>query len=139
MKKLLELVNKYQEIISYLVVGVLTTLVSLATYYLLTFTLLNPNDAIQLQVANVISWVISVAFAYVTNRKYVFKSKSTNIKRELTSFVGSRVATLLMDMLIMFVFVTVLHFNDKLFKLISQFVVIVLNYVFSKLFVFKKD
>ena len=139
MKDVMKLFKKYEEIISYLIVGVLTTIVSLVSYYLLTYTVLDPKIGFQLQVANVISWILSVAFAYITNRKYVFKSKSKDITKELTSFVGSRVATLLMDMLIMFVFVTVLHLNDKVFKLVSQVVVIVLNYVFSKLFVFKKQ
>lgn len=137
MSKIKELLLKYKEIIMYLIFGVLTTVVSLVSYYLLTFTILNPNNAVQLQIANIISWILSVAFAYVTNRKYVFESKSNDIIKEVGSFVGGRVATLLLDMLIMFVFVTLLHFNDKLFKLISQVVVIVANYVISKLFVFK--
>ena len=122
----------------YLIFGVLTTVVSLVSYYLLTSTLLNPNSALQLQIANIISWILSVAFAYVTNRKYVFESKSCDYVKEVTSFVGGRVATLFMDMLIMFIFVTILNLNDKLFKLVSQVLVIVANYIISKLFVFKK-
>lgn len=138
MQKIIDLFNKYKEIILYLIFGVLTTVVSLVSYYLLTLTILNPNNGIQLQIANIISWILSVAFAYITNRKYVFESKSDKILSEISSFVGGRVATLLMDMLIMFIFVTILHLNDKLFKLISQVVVIVANYIISKLFVFKK-
>ena len=137
MQKIVGLFNKYKELIMYLIFGVLTTVVRLVSYYLLTVTILNPESGIQLQIANILSWIISVAFAYVTNRKYVFDSK--NIVKEITSFVGGRVATLLMDMAIMFIFVTVLHLNDKLFKLISQVVVIVANYIISKIFVFKKD
>lgn len=139
MQKIIDLFNKYKEIIMYLIFGVLTTVVSLVSYYLLTLTILNPNNGIQLLIANVISWILSVAFAYVTNRKYVFESKSNNYFQEITSFVGGRVVTLFMDILIMFVFVTVLHFNDKIFKLISQVVVTVGNYVISKLFVFKNS
>lgn len=138
MQKVVDLFNKYKEVIMYLIFGVLTTVVSLVSYYLLTITILNPESALQLQIANIISWILSVAFAYVTNRKYVFESKSNNYVKEITSFVGGRVATLLMDMLIMFVFVTVLHMNDKLFKLVSQVIVIVANYIISKIFVFKK-
>lgn len=138
MQKIIDLFNKYKEIIMYLIFGVLTTIVSLVTYYLLTFTILNPDNALQLQIANIIAWIFSVVFAYVTNRKYVFKSKSKDILKEVSSFVGGRVATLLMDMLIMFIFVTILNLNDKLFKLISQVVVIIVNYFISKLFVFKK-
>ena len=129
---------KYQEVIRYLVVGVLTTLVSLVIYYILVNTLLNPNSAFELQIANVISWICSVIFAYVTNRKYVFQSKQVKKTKEFVSFVGSRVITLFMDMAIMFLGVTLLHQNDKIFKLLSQVVVIVANYILSKFFVFKK-
>ena len=72
--------NKYGEIISYLIVGVLSTVVSMSVYYGLVLTILDPNDAIMLQVANVISWVVSVTFAYFTNRKFVFKSKEKNTR-----------------------------------------------------------
>ena len=136
--KIWELYKKYEEIVNYLIVGVLTTLVSLIVYYLLVFTVLNPNNGIQLQIANILSWVAGVAFAFGTNRKYVFKSKNKNVVKEATSFVGSRVATLLMDMGIMFLTVTVFKMNDKVAKIISQVVVIVANYVLSKLFVFKQ-
>ena len=138
MQKIMDLFNKYKEVIMYLIFGVLTTVVSLVSYYLLTITVLNPEIGLQLQIANILSWILSVAFAYITNRKYVFESKSNNYVKEITSFVGGRVATLLMDMLIMFVFVTLLKFNDKIFKLVSQVVVIVANYIISKIFVFKK-
>ena len=139
MKKLKELYKKYEEIVNYLIVGVLTTIVSLAIYYGLVFTILNPNNAIQLQIANIVSWIVSVAFAFVTNRKYVFKSKNDKVSKEACSFVSSRVLTLLMDMGIMFLTVTVLKMNDKIAKLISQVVITIANYVFSKLFVFKKQ
>jgi len=129
---------KYQEVIRHLVVGVLTTLVSLVIYYILVNTLLNPNSAFELQIANVISWICSVIFAYVTNRKYVFQSKQVKKTKEFVSFVGSRVITLFMDMAIMFLGVTLLHQNDKIFKLLSQVVVIVANYILSKFIVFKK-
>lgn len=138
MEKIKELYSKYKEIINYLVVGVLTTVVSLVVYYALVFTILNPENAFQLQVANVLSWIISVAFAYVTNRKFVFESKEQNKLKEATKFVTSRISTLLLDMLIMYLGVSVLNFSDKIIKLVSQVLVIVGNYVLSKLFVFKK-
>lgn len=137
-KTIKELFNKYREIIMYLIFGVLTTVVSLAVYYILVYTILNPNNPFELQVANIISWIAGVAFAYFTNRSMVFQSKNKNKLKEAGSFVLARVVTLIMDMLIMFVGVTLLHGNDKLLKLISQVIVIVSNYVFSKLFVFKK-
>ena len=139
MKKIRELYIKYKEIINYLIVGVLTTVVTLAIYYISVNTFLNPEDSIQLQIANIISWIAGVIFAYFTNRKYVFESKEENKLKEASKFVVSRIATLLMDMIIMWLGVTILHRNDKIMKLISQVVVIVANYLFSKIFVFKKN
>lgn len=138
MKQIKELYLKYKEIINYLIFGVLTTVVSLAVYYISVFTFLNPENAIQLQVANILSWIAGVAFAYFTNRKYVFESKENNKLKEAGKFVLARVITLVMDMIIMWLGVTLLHLNDKIIKLISQIVIIVSNYIFSKLFVFKK-
>ena len=128
--------EKIGEIIRYLIVGVLTTVVSLGIYYGLVYTILDPNNATELQIANITSWIGAVIFAYITNRSFVFKSQNQNRLKEATSFVSSRVLTLLMDMAIMFVGVTVLKQNDKIIKLISQVVITVANYVFSKLFVF---
>ena len=138
MKKIRVLYIKYKEIINYLIVGVLTTVVTLAIYYISVNTFLNPEDSIQLQIANIISWIAGVIFAYFTNRKYVFESKEENKLKEASKFVVSRIATLLMDMIIMWLGVTILRRNDKIMKLISQVVVIVANYLFSKIFVFKK-
>ena len=137
-KILKDLYGKHREIINYLIVGVLTTVVSLVTYYGCVLTVLDPGKALQLQTANVLSWIAAVAFAYLTNRKYVFESTSRDVLREASSFVASRIGTLLMDMAIMFVGVTLLGFNDKIMKLVVQVVVTVANYVFSKIFVFKK-
>jgi putative flippase GtrA len=137
-KKLWNLYKKYEEIINYLIVGGLTTVVSLVVYYGSVLTFLNPDNAVQLQIANIISWIAAVAFAYVTNRIFVFKSKEENIVKECSAFVGSRVLTLLMDMFVMFLLVTVLHGNDKIAKIVSQIFVVIGNYLISKLFVFKK-
>ena len=138
MKKIIELYKKYQEIINYLIVGVLTTVVSLVTYYICVLTIFNPEDALELQLAYIISWICAVLFAYITNKIFVFKSKNRNIIKEISSFVGARVLTLILDMLIMFIMVTTLGINDKVSKLVVQVVVTILNYVFSKIFVFKK-
>ena len=132
-----ELCIKYKEIINYLIFGVLTTLVSLLTYYLLVYTILNPNKPLELQIANIISWITCVTFAYITNRKYVFNSKDKNIIKEIIKFYSSRLSTLFIDMLIMFIFVTKLNFNDKIIKIIVQIIIIILNYILSKLLVFK--
>ena len=128
---------KYKEIINYLIFGILTTIVSLLTYYLLVYTILNPNNLIELQIANIISWITCVTFAYITNRIYVFNSKNKNIIREIIKFYSSRLTTLFLDMLFMYIFVTRLEFNDKLIKLIVQIIIIILNYILSKILVFK--
>ena len=130
--------KKYSDIIMYLVFGGLTTVISLGTYYLLVLTLLNPSDAFQLQFANILSWIVGVSFAYITNRKYVFKSNNDKKIKESMKFLSARIITLLLDMLIMFVFVTIFHFDNKIIKIISQIIIIISNYLFSKLFVFKK-
>ena len=131
--------EKYGEIVRYLIVGILTTVVSLVTYYGCVFTFLNPENALQLQVANVLSWIIAVTFAYITSRIYVFQSKQENILREMAAFYSSRLLTLFMDMAIMFIMVTLCRVNDKLAKLVVQVVVTVANYVFSKIFVFRRE
>ena len=142
MKKLKELYKKYEEIINYLIIGGLTTLVSLAVKYALLFTILDAKDALELQIAVVISWICAVAFAYVTNRIIVFKSKSKEIFKEIVSFVSSRLLTLGLEMLLMWFFVTLLKLNSDtwviVWTIVCQVLVIILNYVFSKLFVFKK-
>ena len=132
------LYKQYKEIINYLIVGVLTTVVSLGVYYACVLTFLDPENAIQLQVANIISWVAAVTFAYFTNRKFVFESKNPDMLKEASAFVGARVATLLMDMLCMFIMVTCMGWSDKIAKLVVQVIVTVANYVFSKIFVFRK-
>lgn len=129
---------KNPEVWNYLIVGLLTTLVSFIVYFAVTRTFLDVSVPMELQIANIISWIISVAFAYVTNRIFVFKSKNKNIFAEVTKFVGSRILSLLMDIGIMFLVVTVLSMSDIIGKLTSQVVVIIANYVLSKLLVFKK-
>lgn len=132
------LYEKYKEIINYLIVGVLTTVVSLASYYLCVYTFLDPDQPVQLQAANIISWVAAVTFAYFTNRRFVFESKNENRLGEAAAFYGARVATLLMDMACMFLMVTLAGMNDKIAKLAVQVIVTVANYVLSKFLVFRK-
>lgn len=139
MNKVLNIYKKNKEVINYLIVGVLTTLISIIVYVVLTVSILNPNNDIELQLANVISWIIAVIFAYITNRKYVFESKAKNIKNEFIKFTSSRITTLLIEMIFMFIFVSLLNLNDKIMKIIAQIVVIILNYVLSKIFVFKRN
>ena len=134
---MLDFYRKHKEIINYLVVGGLTAVVSLAVYYGSVLTFLNPRDALQLQAANILSWICAVAFAYVTNRIFVFESKSQAVAREASAFFASRLGTLFMDMAVMFLTVTCLGMSDKIAKLIVQVLVTVANYVLSKFFVFR--
>ena len=133
-----DIYQKYGEIINYLVVGALTVLVTLIIYYGCTKWFLNPANSFELQVSNVISWLGAVIFAYFANRKYVFKSQNTNILKESSKFFTSRILTLVIDMLFMFITVTKLGLNDKIMKLFSNIIVIILNYIISKLYVFIK-
>ena len=135
MNLLQSLYARYKEIVHYLIVGVLTTVVSLGVYYGLVLTVLDPGNPL---LANILSWVAAVTFAYFMSRKFVFESHSTKMRAEAARFYMSRVGTLLLDMLIMFVTVTLLGMNDKLAKLLVQVVVTVLNYIFSKFLVFGK-
>ena len=133
-----ELFLKYREQITYLIVGGLTTVVSLATYWLCVNTVLNPRQPLQLQAANVISWICAVAFAYFTNRRFVFRSQEQNLLKEGGKFVLSRLTTLGMEMVIMGVGVSLLKFPDKPVKLVAQVIIIIANYVLSKLMVFRR-
>lgn len=139
MEKIKKIYKTYEEIINYLIVGILTTVVSLFTYFICVHTFLHSENALEIQIANIISWLFAVIFAYITNRLFVFKSKSKSYLKEIFSFCASRILTLLMDMVIMFLFVTILKESDTIGKLISQVVVTVANYIFSKIFVFKKN
>ncbi len=140
--KILKLYKEHREIANYLIVGGLTTLVSLAVKYALLFTILDAKDGVQLQIAVIISWIISVAFAYWANRKYVFESKSKEYLKEISLFVSSRITTLLLDMFIMWFFVTLLKLDTNtwviVWTIVSQILVIVANYILSKFIVFKK-
>ncbi len=139
MKKIWELYKKHEEIINYLIVGVRTTVVSFIAYVAATRTFLDPNNPVQLQIANIIKWVVGVSFAYVTNRIFVFKSKEENILKEITAFTSSRVLTLFLDMGVMWLLVTKMGINDIIANTISIVLVTVGNYILSKLFVFKKQ
>ncbi len=139
MKKIKELYLKHEEVINYLFIGVCTTIISLIVYYVCVFTLFNPENQLLLQCANILSWIIAVAFAYFANRKVVFKSKNKNIKNEASKFIEARVVTLFIDMSFMWLTVSILGFNDKIMKIISNILIVILNYIFSKLFVFIKE
>ena len=150
MKKIKNLILKYKELILYLIFGVLTTFVSIFSFWL--FGLFIP-DKLYL-ITNVISWVIAVIFAFVTNKLFVFESKKwgkAELSSEVPKFLGARVFSLIIEELGLILFIdllgfkelgwTVLGFNvtgELIAKTIMAIVVIVLNYFFSKFMIFKK-
>ena len=126
------LYNNNKELINYIIVGVLTTLVSIGSYWLFRFIIRNYI------ILSVISWVLAVAFAYFTNRMFVFESKEKNILEEISKFVSCRLLTLGLEVVLMIVFVSILNINDMISKIILQVIVLITNYLLSKLFVFRK-
>ena len=127
------IIQKNKEIIMYLVFGVLTTVVNIVVYYIFS-NLLHMNYLF----SNAMAWFLSVLFAYVTNRKYVFDSKNNQIIKEAISFFGSRLATGIMDMMLMWFLVNFNIVNDVVDKVVVIVIVVILNYILSKLVVFKK-
>lgn len=127
---------KKQEAMRYLVFGALATFVNIAVFAI--FDLLH----FPVLVSNTIAWVVAVIFAYLTNRYCVFNSKKTKkseIAKELSSFITARIITLIIESIFMWITVEQLHWHSVLMKVIANIIVIVLNFVFSKLFIFKKD
>lgn len=136
MKKIKELFLKYKEVISYLFFGGCTFLVSIISFYIFN-KVLSFNE----HVSNIISWILAVAFAFVTNKVFVFESKAKEKKtviKELISFVTARLLTLGIEEIILFVGCNLLNIDALIVKIIAQVVVIVSNYFLSKLFIFKK-
>lgn len=141
LKVLADIYRNHLEGMRYLVFGALATIINLGVKFLLLFTILDAANEFQLQTAVIISWIVACIFAYFTNRVLVFKSKSDKILKEAFSFVTARLVTLGMEMVIMFFFVTLLGLNSNLWvaiwSIFAQVVVILSNYIFSKLIIFK--
>ena len=135
-EKIRGLIEKYWDIISYLFFGVCTTIVNYIIY-LPCYNILGMSAT----VSNMIAWVVAVAFAYLTNKPFVFKSNDWSrqtVIPELTKFVGCRVGSGAAETLILLLAVDMLGWNGNIWKLITQVMVVVLNYIGSKLLVFKK-
>ncbi len=130
------LIRKHYDILAYLFFGVLTTAVNYVVY-LPCYNLLHLSASL----SNVIAWVVAVAFAYLTNKPFVFKSHDWSAKTvipELSKFVGSRVLSGALETAIIFITVDLLCWNGNVMKLVTSVLVVILNYVASKLIVFKK-
>ena len=137
MKKIKELFVKYYDIISYLFFGGLTTVVN----YLVYLSCLN-HLHLSATVSNMIAWVVAVFFAYLTNKPFVFKSHDWTAKTvvpELGKFLGCRIGSGIIETLIIFLTVDVLGWNGNIMKVITNILVVILNYIGSKLLVFKKQ
>lgn len=139
MKKMFQ---KYEEAISYLFFGFLAFLVNMIAYMAAAKVLGADNEKVLLVlIATAFAWVVSVLFAYFTNRTFVFKSKINDKKgkwKEFRSFIEARIATGLMELVIMYVMVDLAGIHDLISKLVCNVIVIISNYIFSKLWVFKK-
>lgn len=143
--------TKLKEIFSYLFFGFLTTLISILTFGLFNAAL---GEKLYL-ISNIFSWVISVAFAFVTNKIYVFRSLEWNVKilrTELFGFVGARIFSLVLEEAGLFLLIDIMKFNSFettvlsfsitggfISKIIMQIVVVITNYFFSKFIIFKKS
>ena len=135
-EKLKKLLHKHYDILVYLVFGVLTTAVNYIVY-LPCYNLLHLSAT----VSNVIAWAAAVAFAYVTNKPFVFHSHDWSAKTvvpELTKFIGTRLGSGGLETLVLLVFVDMLKGNGNVWKLLTSVLVVALNYIGSKLLVFRK-
>lgn len=148
MKTIKTLFIKYKELITYVIFGVLTTVVNFFAFWLFTKIF---GEAFYL-VNNAIAWVVGVVFAYITNKLFVFESKSWDLKviaKEITGFLGARIFSFLVEEGGMLLFISVLGFGEKslsvlgititgqfVVKILLAVIVVVLNYVFSKFFIF---
>lgn len=138
-EKIKALCEKYREILIYLIVGVMTTIVSWGAAFLGKLVL-NTDISWQNTVNNAFSWLVGVLFAYPLNRKWVFQSVNQKIFKEFLGFAASRVSTLVMDIVIMWLTVNIIHMNYWIAKIfISSVIVTIANYVFSKVLIFKKQ
>lgn len=133
---MIQLIRRFKEQILYLVFGGLTTLVNIFAYFICR------KLSAPVTLSTIIAWFVSVLFAYVTNKLFVFESKCAKPKQllnEIAEFFGCRLFTGLLDLGIMFVSVNLLKFNELVMKILSNAIVILLNYIFSRLIIFNKN
>ena len=121
-----------RELFLYVVFGTLTTVVNIVVYFVLEFI------GVNYIISNIIAWFLSVLFAYLTNRAWVFESKSPDILKEASLFFGGRIFSGVVDTALLYVFIDVLCLGNTFSKIVVEIIITVLNYVFSKLIVFKK-
>ena len=138
MKKVMELYQKYKEVIHYLIFGGLSTVVNFVSYFIAARVI-----GIEEVTSSAISWFCAVLFAYVTNKLFVFESKTETkkamVKEMVTFFLARILSGILCDVGSFALMVRVFHVNDIFAKIVTQVMVVVVNYVFSKLFIFRKS
>lgn len=137
LKKLADWYRKHKEGMRYLIFGALTTILNIIAYAVLYY-LFHISNA----VSNILAWIIGATFAYITNKLYVFNSKvntKTELLKEIVYFYGCRLLTLVVDEGIMIVTVDKFCWNGILMKIIANIIVIILNFIFSKILIFKNN
>ena len=141
MDKIKELCIKHREIIVYLIVGVMTTVFAWAIRFLWNIVFYAGTAhplPLQTTILTIVEFIAGVSFAYPTNRKWVFRSTNPNILKEAAGFVSARLTTLGIQMLLNLVIINLLHVNFYIATVVIGIIVVILNYVFSKLLVFRK-
>ena len=141
MERIRALFEKHREIIVYLIVGVLTTVFAWAIRFLWNIVFYDGTAhplPVQTTILTIVEFIAGVSFAYPTNRKWVFRSTNPNILKEAAGFVSARLTTLGIQMLLNLVIINVLHVNFYVATVVIGIIVVILNYVFSKLLVFRK-
>lgn len=138
MEKIKELYTKYKEVINYLIFGVLSTAVNFISYYIVARAL-----GIDEVISNAIAWFCAVLFAYITNKLFVFDSKTEGVKatiKEAISFFLARIVSgILCDVGTFAIMVKLFNINDVFSKVVTSVMVVIINYIFSKLIIFKKE
>lgn len=151
MKKIKSLIERYYDVLAYLFFGGLTTVVNYLVYFPCLY-LLNSFGGLWLNIASMhmdvtggvstaIAWIFAVAFAFLTNKPFVFKSHDWSAKTlwpELKKFLGCRVGSGVLEVLIIWLTVDTLHWSSLWMKIFTSILVIVLNYFFSKFLIFVK-
>ena len=141
MDKIKELCIKHREILVYLIVGVMTTVFAWAIRFLWNIVFYAGTAhplPLQTTILTIVEFIAGVSFAYPTNRKWVFRSTNPNILKEAAGFVSARLTTLAIQMLLNLVIINLLHVNFYVATVVIGIIVVILNYVFSKLLVFRK-
>lgn len=127
-------VIKIKKIVNYIIFGVLTTIINIISFYLF-------NSILNYQISTIIAWFISVIFAYITNKRYVFNSNVTetlSVLKECFNFFLSRIFSLLVDLMLMYLLITIFKINPLISKVAANVVIVILNYLLSNILVFNK-